>query len=718
MSELPSSLARHPDLDTWIRVDPADTITLFTGKVELGQGLKTAIARIGAEELDVGLTRVRVATADTAHGLNELFTVGSQSMEESGAAMRQAAAEARRHLLELAAARLDAPLDRLDVSDGCVTVRGTDRRTTYWQLLGGRRFERAATGTVAPKRAEDYRIVGRAGRRIDLVGLVTGTARYVQDLVRPGMLHARVVRPPSPRARLASVDAGAVHGMHGVVAVVRDGSFLGVVAAREEEAVRAMATLRDRVRWLEEETLPPADDLPAWLLAQPSRSFRVVDGVAGDDPIPPIATPAAAVRTLAARYTRPYQMHASIGPSAALAEWRDGSLTVWSHTQGVFVVRAALAQALGIESDGVRVIHVEGPGCYGHNGADDAMLDAALLARAVPGRPVLLKWMREDEHAWEPYGPPMVVEVQASVDAAGRLCDWNHDTWSHTHMYRALPYGERSAFVAAWHRETPMPAWKAQPVTFYHAGIHRNADPLYTIPTRRIVKHFVGAAPLRTSALRSLGAYANVFAIESFMDELAHVIGVDPLDFRLRHLDDPRARAVLTAAAERAGFAGRRREPGRGHGLAFARYKNQKAYAAVAVEVRVDRATGQIALVRAVIAADAGQTIDPSGLANQLEGGVIQSASWSLKEQVRFDGVRVTSTDWESYPILRFPEVPALETIVIDRPGEPYLGSGEAATPPTPAAIANAVFDAVGVRLRDVPFTPDRVRAALAATAG
>ena len=285
-------------------------------------------------------------------------------------------------------------------------------------------------------------------------------------------------------------------------------------------------------------------------------------------------------------------------------------------------------------------------------------------------------------------------------------------------MYRALPYGERSAFVAAWHRETPMPAWRAQPVTFYHAGIHRNADPLYTIPVRRIVKHFVGAAPLRTSALRSLGAYANVFAIESFMDELAHAIGADPLDFRLRHLDDPRARAVLAAVAERTGFVGRRREPGHGHGLAFVRYKNQKAYAAVAIEVRVDRATGQIALVRAVIAADAGQTIDPSGLANQLEGGVIQSASWSLEEEVRFDRVRVTSTDWESYPILRFPDVPLLEAIVIDRPGAPYLGSGEAAQPPTPAAIANAVFDAVGVRLRDIPFTPERVRAALRTRAG
>jgi CO/xanthine dehydrogenase Mo-binding subunit len=713
VSDLPPSLVRHPELDTWVRVDPADTITLFTGKVELGQGLKAAIARIGAEELDVALERVRVSTADTAHGLNELFTVGSNSMEESGVAMRQAAAEARRHLLELAATRLAVPVERLEVEDGSVVARDTGARTTYWELLGGRRFARGVTGTVCPKRFEEHRIVGRAGRRADLVGLVTGTARYVHDLVRPGMLHARVARPPSPQARLVALDPAAVGAMPGVVAVVRDGSFLAVVAAREEQAVGAMEALQDRAQWHEEATLPPVDDLPAWLVAQPARSFLVVGGVAGDGPIPPIAPPAGAVRTLAATYTRPYQMHASVGPSAALAEWHDGNLTVWSHSQGIFVVRAALAEALGVNVERIRAIHVEGPGCYGHNGADDAALDAALVARAVPGRPVLLKWTREDEHAWEPYGPPMVVKVQASIDASGRLCDWNHDTWSHTHMDRALPFGGRSALLAAWHRETPMPRWKAHPVTFYHAGIHRNADPLYAIPSRRIVKHFIGEAPLRTSALRSLGAYGNVFAIESFMDELAHASGVDPLAFRLRHLDDERARAVLTAAAERAGYPARRREAGRGLGLAFARYKNQKAYAAVVAEVQVDRESGQISLVRAVIAADSGQTIDPGGLANQLEGGVIQSASWTLKEQVRFDRVRVTSTDWESYPILRFPEVPTLETIIVDRPGEPYLGSGEVTQPPTSAAIANAVFDAVGVRLRDIPFTPERVRAAL-----
>jgi len=710
--ELPAHLQRYPDLDTWIRIDGDGSLTLFTGKVELGQGVKTAIARIGAEELDVSLERVRVRTADTAHDLNELFTAGSGSMEESGAAMRQAAAEARLVLLELAAERLGVPAARLSVEDGTVSAGDNGRSVTYWELLGGKPFSRTASGRAQPKHPDSYRVVGKPGPRLELTGLVTGTTRFVQDLARPGMLHGRVVRPPSPRARLQSLDDAAVRRLSGVIAVVRDGSFVGVVAEREELAVKAMTALRSGARWDEEPTLPLMSELHEWLRQQPAHSYRVVDGVPVEGPIDPIEAPPDAAQTLQATYTRPYHMHASIGPSAAMAEWNDGALTVWTHSQGLFLLRDALAQALGVDSAQVRAIHVEGPGCYGHNGADDAALDAALLAREVPGRPVLLKWMREDEHAWEPYGPAMVVQVQASLDVGGRLLDWNHDTWSNTHMARALPYGDRSGLLAAWHLGSPKEQAQPFPMLAYHAGIHRNADPLYAIPRRRIVKHFIANTPLRTSSTRSLGAYANVFAIESFMDELAHAAGVDPLEFRLRGLDDPRARAVLEAAAERAGWSLRKKEYGRGSGIGFARYKNEKCYAAVIVALRVDPTTAQIILERAVIAADAGQIVDPSGLANQLEGGFLQSASWTLKEQVTFDRTRVTSVDWESYPILTFPEAPEIETVLLDRPGEPYLGSGEATQGPTPAAIANAVFDAVGLRLRQIPFTPERVRAA------
>lgn len=713
MSELPPSLQRHPDLDTWIRINSDGTVTLFTGKVELGQGLKTAIARIGAEELDVALERVRVQTADTTHGLNELFTAGSGSIEESGASLRQATAEARQHLLALAAERLGVPAEQLRVEDGVVSASTTKQRATYWELLGGKKFARTVTGDAAPKRPEAYQIVGKRGPRLDLTALVTGSARFVQDLTRPRMLYGRVVRPPSPSGRLESLDEAPARRVAGVVAVVRDGSFLGVVAEREEQAVKAVATLRQHARWREQPSLPRMDELHAWLREQPTRSLRVIDGVPVDGPIAPIERPVGAVQTLDATYTRPYHMHASIGPSAAVAEWTTDALTVWTHSQGAYLLRGALAQALGIEADAVRVIHVEGPGCYGHNGADDAALDAALLARAVPGRPVRLQWTREDEHAWEPYGPAMVMKLQASLDGGGQLLDWNHDVWSNTHMARALPYGDRSALVAAWHCGAPMPPPQPFPMVAYHAGIHRNADPLYRVPRRRIVKHFVETTPLRVSSTRSLGAYANVFAIESFIDELAHAAGADPLAFRLRHLDDERARAVLIAAADRAGWAQRRKEYGHGMGLGFAQYKNQKCYAAVVIDLRVDLDTAAIAIERAVIAADAGRVIDPSGLANQLEGGLIQSASWTLKEQVTFDQTRVTSVDWESYPILKFTDAPEIETVLIDRPAEPSLGSGEATQGPTAGAIANAVFEAIGVRLRDIPFSPDRVRAAV-----
>jgi CO/xanthine dehydrogenase Mo-binding subunit len=410
-------------------------------------------------------------------------------------------------------------------------------------------------------------------------------------------------------------------------------------------------------------------------------------------------------------------MHASIGPSAAVAHEVDGSLTIWTHTQGVSILRLAIAQALKLPPEKVRLVHVEGPGCYGHNGADDVAFDAALVARALPGTPVHLQWSREDEHAWEPYGSAMVVELEASLDRAGAVVDWSHETRSHTHMNRAIPYSERtSGLIAARHREAPMTPPTPRPALAHHAGIHRNADPLYTFPRRRVVKHFLSGAPLRTSALRGLGAYANVFALESFMDEVALAAGVDPVEFRLRYLDDPRARDVIRAAADRLGWraAARPARSGRGRGLAFARYKNVKSWCAVAVELSVDDATAAIRLERAAIAADAGQIVDPDGLTNQLEGGFVQSASWTLHEEVRFDRERVTSVDWDSYPILRFDEVPEIETVLLDRPGEPWLGAGEASQGPTGAAIANAVFDATGLRVRDLPLVPERLRAAAA----
>lgn len=704
---------RNLQLDTWIRVEVDGMVTLRTGKVELGQGLVAAIARIGAEELDLSLGRIRVETADTLDSPDQFLTVGSQSMPDAGTNMRGVAAHARAHLLRLAAARLEAPLEELKVDDGTVVHPASGRATTYWELMAGTRFDAEIDGNAVPKPPEQHTIVGKPGPRTDLEGLVTGTTRFVQDLAPPGVLHARVLRPPSPAARLESLDLSEIDG----VQIVRDGSFVGVIAAREEDAVKARELLRRRARWSEPATLPPQHMLHEWLRSQPALSFRVVNGVAVEDPVEPHEPAGGAAHTVEATYTRPYHMHASIGPSAALAQWEDDKLTAYTHSQGVGILRVSLAEALGVSPASVRLIHRAGPGCYGHNGADDATLDAALLARVVPGRPVLLKWTRDDEHAWEPYGPAMVVETSASIDETGRIVDWSLETWSGTHIARPFPAGERSALLAAWHREEPMEPPPVRPFLAFHGGVHRNADPLYRLPRKRIVKHLITARPLRTSSTRALGAYANVFAIESTMDELARLADVDPVEFRLRHLDDDRARAVIEAAAERAGWGSAPEEFGRGRGIGFAQYKNRYTYAAVVVDVVVDDETAAIRVERAVVAGDAGEIVDPQGLANQLEGGVLQSASWTVMEQVTFDDTRVTSLDWETYPILRFSDTPEIETVLIDRPGEPFLGAGEATQGPTAAAIANAVYDAVGLRLRDIPFTPEAVRAAAARAA-
>jgi nicotinate dehydrogenase subunit B len=711
VSALPAALAAHPQLDTWVRIDAADTITVFTGKVELGQGIASALARVAAEELDVAFERIRVHTADTAHPLDERITAGSLSMTDSGSALRQAAAEVRALLLERAAAVLDSPPAALAVYDGTVVEPGGARHVSYWELAGGRALERLASGAAQPKASAEHRIVGSGERnRSDLRGIVTGTTRFVTDLRRDDMLHGRVVRPPSPAATLASLDEGPARALPGVVAVVRNGSFVAVAAEREQQAVRAADVLRECARWAQRATLPSMATLAQWLREQPGEAYLVENG-----------TPAGAASerddtavawTLSAAYTRPYLMHGSIGPSAAMALWQDGSLEVWTHSQGVHVLREALAAALALAAERIRVRHVVGPGCYGHNGADDAAFDAALVAMATPGRPLLLTWSREDEHRWEPYGAPALVELRARLDEDGAIAQWHHDAWGTTHVARPMVAGTPNLLAGA-HLDPPLRTAVPAPMLGREVGIHRNASPIYRIPAQRIVKHFVAASPLRTSSLRSLGAFANVFAIESFIDELAASAGVTPLEFRRRHLDDSRALAVLEAAAASAGWGGgASREPGRGAGIALARYKNSAAYAAVVVRARVEDASAVVALERIVIAADCGEVVDPSGAVNQLEGGALQSASWTLKEQVAFDSTAVTSVDWDSYPILRFSEVPPVEVTLLDRPGLPFLGVGEAAQGPTAAAIANAVADAVGLRLRELPFTPERVRAA------
>jgi len=702
---LPGSLNGNRRLDAWLRVDPNGTVTIFTGKIELGQGIGTALSQIAADELDVDLKRLDVVHGDTARTPDEGQTAGSLSVEQSGTALRFACAEARGILLTAAAAKLGVPAADLSVRDGTIGASGGGR-VTYWDLAGDADLGREATAKATPKPPSEHTWVGKSVRRRDIPKKFTGGAVYVQDVRLPGMVFGRVVRPPSPGAELASVDEARVRSLPGVVAVVRDGSFLAVAAAREEQAIRAREALKQSARWKETESLPPSGDaLYRDLMARPAPAQTVTEKT---------APAAAAVKTLDALYTRPYQCHGSIGPSCAVAQWQDGRLTVWTHSQGVFPLRGDLAKAFGVEAKDIRCIHAEGAGCYGHNGADDVALDAALLARATGGRPVKLQWMRDDEFMWEPYGSAMVMKLSGGIDAQGNVVAWSHEVWSHPHSTRP---GSSSGvnLLAARHLARPsapvLPADVPQPA----GGSDRNAIPLYDFGSVKVVKHYVAQAPLRTSALRTLGGYANVFALESFVDELAAAAGADPVEFRLRHTTDPRARAVIEAAAQRASWKpGAKGDGARGRGVAFARYKNLACYCAMVADVAVDRGWGRVRVTRVVAAVDAGQIVNPDGVVNQIEGGIIQSASWTLKESVRFDRTRVTTRSWADYPIVRFDEVPEVEVVLLNRPSERFLGVGEGAHGPAAAAIANALAHATGRRLRALPFTAERVKQALA----
>ena len=707
------SLGRHPDLDDWLSIGADGRVTVRSGKVDIGQRISTAVAMLTAEELDVDLDRVDVVRAETGLSPNEGITSGSNSMEETGNAVRLAAATARRHLLGLAARALDVDVETLDVDDGLIQSRATNRTTTYWDLAGDQPFEIPVDVEVEVKSPDDLSKVGSQVVARGMAEIVTGQPHFVHDMKLPDMLHARVVRPPHYHARLDTLDEAACRRLtDSGVELVRDGSFLAVAAAEEYAAVKAAERLATAARWTNVDEIEPQDVFER-LTANERVSLPVVEGVPQREPVPELGDPPPeATATLEARYEKPYQMHGSIGPSAAMAQFEDGNLTVWTHSQGIYPLRESMAEALGMEIEALTIRHVPGAGCYGHNGADDVALDAALAARAVPARPVLLKWSREDEHAWEPYGSCMVMQLRASLDADGTLVAWSHESFSDTYNMRPRPGPDKlgpARLLAMRHLADPVPAPVPQPAMVRHVGIHRNLDPLYNFADRRLVKNLVRGLPLRTSALRALGAYGNVFAIESFMDELAEAAGQDPVEFRLRHLDDERAADVIRAAAERMSDWGE--TPGRGSGIAFAQYKNIQTYAAVGIEVEVTDAA-EVRLHRAVIAADSGQVVDPEGLKSQHEGGLIQAASWTLHEAVTFDRSGITSRDWDTYPILRFDNVPEIETILMDRPHARFLGAGEATAGPTAAAIANAIRRATGLTLRRLPFTPDAIRAA------
>ena len=698
---LPGSLAEAPRIDAWIRLDPDGSVTVLTGKAELGQGIKTALIQVAAEELGLDPAALRLITADTELTPDEGYTAGSHSMQDSATAIRLAAAAARALLVQAAALRLGARAETLSVADGAVAAPD-GRRLHFAELAAEIDLDAPVPEATALREPGTRTLVGRPLPRVDIPAKVAGGPAYVQDIRAPGMVHARIVRPPRPGARLVALETGAVAARPGVIRVHRDGDFLAVVAEREYAAVTAMRALAAHAVWQGGTPVPEPDALFADLAGREAKRTIIHEAGAG--------TPVPAGRTITAQYRRRYQMHGSIGPSCAVAEFDGTRLTVWSHAQGMFPLRKALAEMLALPEVQVRCIHVEGSGCYGHNGADDAAGDAALLAHALPGRPVRVQYTREQEHLWEPYGGAMMTQASAVLGPDGRIADWDYAVRSPTHLTRPPGAGQ---LLSARMLESPFPAPPPKALPQPEGGGDRNAIPLYRFARARVAHDFVAAMPLRVSALRSLGAYMNVFSIESLMDEAAEAAGADPVAFRLAHLDDPRARAVIEAAAARFGW-GAALPKDRGAGFAFARYKNLAGYCAVAVEVAVERESGRVRLVRAQAALDAGEIVNPHGLRDQIEGGIIQAMSWSLFEAVAHDAAGPTSRDWSTYPIARFPDIPErLDVHLIDRPGAPFLGAGEVAQGPTAAALANAIRQAAGVRLRELPMRPELVKAAI-----
>jgi CO/xanthine dehydrogenase Mo-binding subunit len=701
--KLPVSLAANPKLASWVRFSGEGQVLVSPGKVEIGQGIVTALAQIAADELDVDIGRIRMIRASTDGSPNEGVTSGSLSVQHSGRALRHVCAEVRQIFLRAASDRLGVDIGALDIKDGTLTGPG-NARTSYWELADDISLDRDATPGATPKSSAQRTLAGNSIQRVDLPDKVFAHARFIHDTALPGMLHGRVLRPEYSGVKLTALSEEKARAVVGLVAIARDGNFSGVVSETEAGAELALAALRKGASWSPGETLPDEDGLAEWLKAQPVESV-VIDLKAARQP-------GQRHRTVRRQYSRPYIAHGSIAPSCAMAQWDGDRVRVWTHSQGVYFLRSDLALVLKLPLENITVEHMEGAGCYGHNAADDVALDAVLLAKAAGGRPVRVLWTRADEMSQAPFGAAMAIEIEADLDLSGEIVAWRHSVWSNGHTARP-GRANSSALLAATELAEPFPRYiSTNPPLASGGGADRNSIPLYNFPSWHIDCHRLLTMPIRTSALRTLGAHGNVFAIESFLDELAAERGEDPVELRLRYLSDPRAQDVVRTVAARANWKAAR-EAGRGRGIGFARYKNTGAYCAVVAEIE---GAEDIVVKRLTIAVDVGEAINPDGVVNQIEGGAIQATSWVLKERVRFDRQRITSNTWSNYPILRFSEVPEVQVEIISRPDLEPLGAGEAAHGPVTAAIANAVFDALEVRVRHLPITRDSLIAAMELT--
>jgi nicotinate dehydrogenase subunit B len=687
------------EVDGFLAIAPDGAVTVYSGKVDLGTGVRTALMQMAAEELDIPLESITVVQGDTALTPDQGATISSISISRGGVEIRRAAATARAALIAEAGRALGTAPEQLATENGAV-VAPDGRRLPYGKLIGGRSFSLKVDPKARVKDPATYRIVGKSIPRVDIPAIVMGTFEYMHDFKMPGMLHARVIRPPTMRGRLGVVNDAGARRVPGYVATVRQGNFLAVVARDEWGAIRAARAMK--AEWAGWEGLP--DQARLWDAVRATPVVRD-DGTQNVGKAQEALK--AAPRKLRATFDFAIHTHGSIGPSCAVAQWSDGNLTCWTASQQTHELRRQLADMFAIGPDSVRCIYIEGSGCYGRNGHEDAAADAALIAKET-GRPVRVQWSREDEHVWDPKGPPTLIDYAAGLDERGNVLAWTSEAW--------LPQGQavsRATLIAA--------DLAGMPVDASHPGsIQQHLAIQYGFPNIRSVAHRLADTPFRPSWIRTPGRMQNTFGNEAFLDEIAHAAGADPLEFRIRHLADKRGIEVLERVAKLAGWRPRGKNPARasgdiatGRGISYVKYELVRTYVGAVADVEVNRRTGAVRVTRFHVAHDCGQIINPDGLRNQIEGNVVQTTSRTLVEELRFSRSTVTSRDWGSYPILRFPDVPEVVIDLINRPTEPPWGAGEPTTAVVPSAISNAVFDAVGIRLRSVPFTPDKVLAAL-----
>jgi nicotinate dehydrogenase subunit B len=705
-------------LDSWMAISKDGTVTVFTGKVELGTGVVTALAQIVAEELDVSFSKVYMDSGDTDTAVDQGVTAAARTIERGGVQLRQASAAARQELLKLASTRLDSPVDMLTVTDGVVSVVGNpSKKIAYGDLLGGKRFNIKITAAgvgwdmkVAPevpaKNPKDYKIVGKSIPRVDLPGKFTGEFVYSQDASVPGMLHGRVVRPATSLSAPASIDESSIQNIPGVVKIVREGTFVGVVAETEWAAIQAAQALK--VTWSEPTLKMMSGPSEVFDYLKNTKSFKdnVVTNRGNLD-----AGFSQAQKKYEATYYFPFQLHGMMGPPCALADVRGDKATIWTGTQGPFRTRDSIARMLNIPPKNVHLLYREGSGSYGRLETDDVAEDAALMSRAV-GKPVRVQWMRADEHAWDPKGPAQLTTIRAGVDAQGKVIAWDF-------MDRSFPWSESDA--------NPMLASSQIGLKPSGAGFLNGAGgggQIYTFENQKVLTADIpwvqqGQWPLRTSNLRAPGDLARVFASESTIDEIAADQHIDPVQFRLRYLTtDKRISEILVATAKQAGWTDHvshalpsTGDKVSGRGVAVANRANTMT-AAVA-EIEVDKTTGDVTVKKITLGHDCGLIVNPDGLKNQIEGNVLQAVSRALLEEVKFDSTGQKNLDWDSYPVIRFQQIPDVEIVLINRPEMQPLGGGEPSIVPVTAAIANAIFDATGARLRQVPFTQERVLSAI-----